>query len=383
MPNRVLMARLLPVSILLLALPLLHGCGTGRSQTPSASAATAAVPVAVAAVRLAPIAASYAGTATLEADHETDVVAKTGGVLLRIDVEEGGTVRAGQVLAELDGAQARLAVDEADATLKKLHSNFARSQELYQRKLLSQKDYDQLRYDLEAQQAVYRQKLLALSWTHIAAPIGGVISRRLVKRGNLIQTNQALFHIVDMRPLLAVLHVPERELGRLQPGQTAHLAIDALGRHDFTGGVLRIAPVVDAASGTFRVTCKFDHDGGVLRPGMFARIAIVYDQRRSALVIPRSAVVEEDGRSAVYVVVRQAPRAPAPRVSGGRGQALAAGLTPAAPVEVVRRVLIRTGHGDGERIEVLAGLKRGDRVVTLGQNALRDGTAVTVVERAP
>ena len=382
MPARIMTARLLPVSILLPALFLLHGCGTGRSQTPSASAATAAVPVAVAAVRLAPIAASYAGTAALEADHETDVVAKTGGVLLRIDIEEGDTVRAGQVLAELDGAQARLAVDEADATLKKLRSNFARSQELYQRKLLSQKDYDQLRYDLEAQQAVYRQKLLALSWTRITAPIGGVISRRMVKRGNLIQTNQALFHIVDMRPLLAVLHVPERELGRLQPGQTAHLAVDALGRHDFTGDVLRIAPVVDAASGTFRVTCEFDHDGGVLRPGMFARIAIVYDQRRNALVIPRSAVVEEDGRSTVYVVVHQAARPQAPRVPGGRGQARAAALPPAA-VEIVRRVVIRTGHGDGDRIEVLTGLKRGDRVVTLGQNNLRDGTAVTVVERAP
>jgi membrane fusion protein (multidrug efflux system) len=382
MPARIMTARLLPVSILLPALFLLHGCGTGRSQTPSASAATAAVPVAVAAVRLAPIAASYAGTAALEADHETDVVAKTGGVLLRIDIEEGDTVRAGQVLAELDGAQARLAVDEADATLKKLRSNFARSQELYQRKLLSQKDYDQLRYDLEAQQAVYRQKLLALSWTRITAPIGGVISRRMVKRGNLIQTNQALFHIVDMRPLLAVLHVPERELGRLQPGQTVHLAVDALGRHDFTGNVLRIAPVVDAASGTFRVTCEFDHDGGVLRPGMFARIAIVYDQRRNALVIPRSAVVEEDGRSTVYVVVHQAARPQAPRVPGGRGQARAAALPPAA-VEIVRRVVIRTGHGDGDRIEVLTGLKRGDRVVTLGQNNLRDGTAVTVVERAP
>ncbi len=382
MPARIMTARLLPVSILLPALFLLHGCGTGRSQTPSASAATAAVPVAVAAVRLAPIAASYAGTTALEADHETDVVAKTGGVLLRIDIEEGDTVRAGQVLAELDGAQARLAVDEADATLKKLRSNFARSQELYQRKLLSQKDYDQLRYDLEAQQAVYRQKLLALSWTRITAPIGGVISRRMVKRGNLIQTNQALFHIVDMRPLLAVLHVPERELGRLQPGQTVHLAVDALGRHDFTGNVLRIAPVVDAASGTFRVTCEFDHDGGVLRPGMFARIAIVYDQRRNALVIPRSAVVEEDGRSTVYVVVHQAARPQAPRVPGGRGQARAAALPPAA-VEIVRRVVIRTGHGDGDRIEVLTGLKRGDRVVTLGQNNLRDGTAVTVVERAP
>ena len=130
MPARIMIARLLPVSILLPALFLLHGCGAGHSQTPSASAATAAVPVAVAAVRLAPIAASYVGTAALEADHETDIVAKTGGVLLRIDIEEGDTVRAGQVLAELDGAQARLAVDEADATLKKLRSNFARSQEL-------------------------------------------------------------------------------------------------------------------------------------------------------------------------------------------------------------------------------------------------------------
>lgn len=383
MSARVMTARLLPVSILLLALSLLHGCGTGHSQTPSASAATAAVPVAVAAVRLAPIAASYAGTAALEADHETDVVAKTGGVLLHIDIEEGDTVRAGQLLAELDGAQARLAVDEADATLKKLRSNFARSQELYQRKLLSQKDYDQLRYDLEAQQAVYRQKLLALSWTRITAPIGGVISRRMVKRGNLIQTNQALFHIVDMRPLLAVLHVPERELGRLQPGQPAHLAVDALGRHDFIGDVLRIAPVVDAASGTFRVTCEFDHDGGVLRPGMFARIAIIYDQRRNALVIPRSAVVEEDGRSAVYVVVHRAARAQAPRMPGQRGPARAAEPPPAAPVEMVRRVLIRTGYGDGDSIEVLAGLERGDRVVTLGQNNLRDGTVVTVVERTP
>lgn len=356
MRARIMTARLLPVSILLPALFLLHGCGAGHSQTPSASAATAAVPVAVAAVRLAPIAASYVGTAALEADHETDIVAKTGGVLLRIDIEEGDTVRAGQVLAELDGAQARLAVDEADATLKKLRSNFARSQELYQRKLLSQKDYDQLRYDLEAQQAVYQQKVLALSWTRITAPIGGVISRRMVKRGNLIQTNQALFHIVDMRPLLAVLHVPERELGRLQPGQTAHLAVDALGRHDFTGGVLR--------------------------PGMFARIAIIYDQRRNALVIPRSAVVEEDGRSTVYVVVHQVARLQAPRGSGGREQARAAAL-PSAAVEIVRRVVIRTGYGDGDRIEVLTGLKRGDRVVTLGQNNLRDGTAVTVVERAP
>ena len=359
---------------------LLAGCGNKPASTDQASAK---VPVEVAVAQLAPIAASYAGTAPLEADHETDVVAKTGGVLLRVDAEEGMSVHAGQVLAELDDAQARLALAEADATLKKLQSNFSRSQELWQRKLISQKDYDQLRYDLEAQRAVYEQKQLALSWTRITAPIGGVISKRMVKRGNLIQTNQALFHIVDMSPLLAVLNVPERELGRLKPGQPVRLAVDALGRRRFSGRVLRIAPVIDAASGTFRVTCEFDHDDGVLRPGMFARIDIVYDQRRSALVIPRSAVVDDDGHSAVFVVARQAATVKPALAKGGRGQALAAepAHTPAT-VEVVHRVEIRTGYSDGDRIEVLSGLKPGDRVVTLGHSALRDGSEIAVVEKS-
>ena len=359
---------------------LLAGCG-GKPE--ASDQANAKVPVEVAVARLAPIAASYSGTAPLEADHETDVVAKTGGVLLRIDAEEGMSVRAGEVLAELDDAQARLALAEADATLKKLQSNFSRSQELWQRKLISQKDYDQLRYDLAAQRAIYEQKQLALSWTRITAPIGGVISRRMVKRGNLIQTNQALFHIVDMSPLLAVLNVPERELGRLKAGQPVRLAVDVLGRHAFTGRVLRIAPVVDAASGTFRVTCEFDHDDGVLRPGMFARIDIVYDQRRSALVIPRSAVVDDDGHSAVFVVARQTAAVKPAQVKGGRGQAVAAEPARApAVIEIAHRVGIRTGYSEGDRIEVLSGLKPGDRVVTLGHSALRDGSEIAVVEKS-
>jgi len=166
-------------------------------------------------------------------------------------------------------------------------------------------------YDMQAQAAATRAAQLQLSWTRITAPISGVISKRMVKQGNLVQANQAIFHIVDMHPLAATLNVPERELGMLKPGQPLMLKVDALPGRKFAGTVERIAPVVDASSGTFRVTCVFDNTAAgnePLRPGMFGRIDIVYDQRRDALVIPRSALMDEDGETAVYVVHREAAK---------------------------------------------------------------------------
>ena len=126
-----------------------------------------------------------------------------------------------------------------------------------------------------------------------------MIAERSVKLGNLIQANQNLFRIVGMDPLQAVLNVPERQLGILQQGQAVQLEADALAGKKFTGNILRIAPVVDAASGTFRVTCEFRSQSD-LKPGMFGRIEIVYDHRDDALTVPRSALIEEDGETKVF-----------------------------------------------------------------------------------
>ena len=90
--------------------------------------------------------------------------------------------------------------------------------------------------------------------------------------------------------------------------QPVHLRVDALPDHDFDGIVARIAPVVDAASGTFRATCEFRDSTRTLKPGMFGRIDVVYDQRHDALVVPRSALVEEDGESAVFVIEPAPPK---------------------------------------------------------------------------
>ena len=124
---------------------------------------------------------------------------------------------------------------------------------------------------------------------------------RNIKPGNLVQINTPIFTIVDNSRLEATLNAPEREIETLKAGQSVQLAVDALPGKSFAGRIDRVSPVVDSGSGTFRVICAFE-GGGLLQPGMFGRIRIEYDQRANALVIPRTALLEDGTAPAVYTV---------------------------------------------------------------------------------
>ncbi|MGN6314001.1 MAG: efflux RND transporter periplasmic adaptor subunit [Rhodanobacteraceae bacterium] len=363
---------------------LLAACGSGGPQS-DASASQSSVPVEVAAATHASISASYSGTAALEAEHEADVVAKASGVLLKLYVEEGQHVEAGQLLAQIDPSSAANQLAQSEAQLKKAQATYERAAKAIKQQLIPKQEYDGDLYDMQAQVAATRSAQLQLSWTRITAPISGVISKRMVKQGNLVQANQAIFHIVDMNPLTATLNVPEREIGTLKAGQPVKLNVDALPGKQFAGSIERIAPVVDATSGTFRVTCLFDNTKAgneILRPGMFGRVDIVYDQRRDALVIPRSALMDEDGETAVFEV-EQGKAKPKPvdrKVKPKPGDAVAAEpAKPAQPVLVAKRRTVQIGYADGDRVQIVSGLKPGDRVITLGRDAVRDGSEVQVL----
>lgn len=308
------------------------------------------VPVEVAKVARRPIAASYSGTASLAATGEAQVVSKTSGIVLALLTEEGQRVRKGQLLARLDSDHQRLQVAQAEAAVRKLESNYERSQKMVAAKLVSTEANDQIRYDLDSSRAALNIAQLELSYTNITAPISGVVAQRMVKQGNLVQLNAPLFRIVDDSRLEAVLNVPERELATMKAGLPVSLLVDAVSGKQFTGTIDRISPVVDAGSGTFRVVCAFSGDGG-LKSGMFGRIGIVYDSRTDALTIPRVALLEDEGEPAVYAV-----RA---------GKAV--------------RVPLKLGYIDGELAEVRSGLKDGDQVVTAGKVAIRDGAKVDVI----
>ncbi|WP_460761650.1 efflux RND transporter periplasmic adaptor subunit [Lysobacter fragariae] len=309
-----------------------------------------AVPVEVVQASRRPVAASYAGTAPLEARGEAQVIAKVSGVALQVLVEEGQLVHAGQTLVRLDTARAALQAAQSAAQLRKLEANYARSSQLAQQKLVSASDNDQLRYDLENARAANKAANLELAYGNVTAPISGVVASRSIKVGNFVQINSPIIRIVDVSRIEAVLNVPERELATLKAGLPVQLAVDALPGKAFTGTVDRVAPVVDSGSGTFRVVCAFDA-GGQLRPGMFGRIKIDYDQRTDALVVPRAALLEDESDPAVFVV---------------RNKKSA-------------RVPVKLGYMDGEWAEVRSGIKQGEQVVVAGKSALRDGSEVQVI----
>ena len=284
------------------------------------------------------------------------------------------TVHEGQLLAELDDSAAVASVAQAEALMHKADATFAYAEQSIKKNLIPKRDYDQANFDMLSQHAAYQTAKLQLAYTRIVAPVSGVIAERSVKLGNLIQINQNMFRIIGMDPLQAVLNVPERQLGILKVGQPVDLEADALSGRKFTGTILRVAPAVDAASGTFRVTCEFRGQSG-LKPGMFGRIEIVYDHRDDALTVPRAAVIEEDGETAVFVV----DKAPPPAPSKDEKKAEAKTDTKAAVAVdkfVAHRKLVKVGYSEGDTVEIRGGIDEGAQVITVGRNAVRDGTSV-------
>ena len=371
-------------AVLATALLALAACNQDPAGKADANA-HAALPVEVATASQQSVTANYSGTATLEAVGEAQVVAKTSGTIEKILVEEGMRVKKGDVLALLDDGPARNKLEQASAALRKAEAAFEKAEKGFALKITPRADYDRDKYDLEAQRAVVAGARIELAYTRVVAPISGVVSRRSVKTGNLVQVNQAMFDIVDMEPLQAVLNVPERDLATLKAGQPVRMKVDALAGKSFEGSIARIAPVVDAASGTFRATCEFRDSTATLKPGMFGRIEVAYDERHDALVVPRAAIVEEDGESAVFVIEPAPPKPATPATKKGKaGEAVAAERAkPLPPVFVAKRRVVHTGYAEGDRIEVREGLAEGDRVITIGRNAVRDGTEVQLVEEEP
>ena len=342
------------VPVLLVAFTLNQtGCSSdAQSKNPEESEEEPALPVEATAVTTGSIAAFFTGTASLEAEEEALVVAKASGVATEIFVEEGQYVKQGDPLAKLDDDRATLELERANVLLAKQQSAYDRITGLHDKQLISSEEYERVKSEYETQQAARDLAQLELAHTVVRAPISGIVSERLIKQGNMVTTNAATFHITDFDPLLAILHVPERELNLLRRGQRAELRLDALPGQLFTGTIKRISPVVDPGTGTFKVTVEVRDSSRKLKPGMFGRVQIVYDTHADVLVVPKEAVLAEDDQSAVFIV----------RDS------------------MAFRQSVETGYTDERHIEITTGLAEGDLIITTGQSSLRDSTKVEVIQ---
>lgn len=329
-------------------------CGNSSgSQANNEQEEDPGVPVETAKVIQGSISATYTGSASLEAEAESEVVAKVSGVVKEIFVEEGYAVKADQVLAKLDDEQFTLEFNQAKTRLEQLAKEFERNENLLKNKITSQEAYEKTKSEYHSQKAACDLAQLRLDYAEIKAPISGIVSLRHIKVGNMVNINQPTFHITDFDPLLAVLHIPEKEMRKLQIGYPSSLTADALPDAEFNGEILRISPVVNASTGTVKVTVVVDDRTRQLKPGMFTRIQIIYDTRENTLLVPKNAVITEDSESSVFVVNE----------------------------DTVSKKIVEIGYINATHTEILSGLNVGDTIVSTGLSSLKDGSKVNVVSQ--
>jgi membrane fusion protein (multidrug efflux system) len=327
------------------------GAPGGGQWGPSGGQQTAAVPVEVAAVARQSVASYIQTNGTLEAENDVEIVARTQGPIVELLTEEGRQVQKGQVMARIDPKETQAQVKIAEVALREAERAYRRAKETFEEQLISQADYDAALAAKESAEATLFDRQVQLDYTEVRAPFGAVVANRMVKLGDNVTVGTVLFRIADFHPLLCKIQVPEKELPRLHKGQPAYLTVEAWPEERFGASVLRLSPVVDAATGTVRVTLEVQGQGK-LRPGMFASVFLETDRHQDALTIPKSALSLESLGDTVYVV----------------------------DGDVAARRPVELGYEEADIVEVASGLKENDRVIVVGQDGLSDGTPVRILE---
>jgi len=288
---------------------------------------------------------------TVEAERIIDVVAEASGTLVQVYVEEGEWVSTGTVLARSDQKEIKLELKEATLELDEKQRSFERTTELRKNNIVSEEDYQTQKYQLELAKIRLEQAKLKLDNTEILAPIDGVVTHRLISTGDSFSSNQKLFTIGDFNPLLATIHIPEKELSKVKIGQRVTIQAESAQEQEFKGIVRRISPIVDAASGTVKITIEISPPAALLRPGMFITVFLAVATHENALIIPKKALVLEKEQEVVFVA--------------REGKAV--------------RTPVSLGFSDSDSVEVTSGLAMGDTVIVVGQEGIQDGSTIRLV----
>jgi RND family efflux transporter MFP subunit len=332
------------------------------------------------------------------ADEEVIVSAQAAGELSQLNVDFGGYVSQGQVIATIDQRDAKLKVEQAEATLKQTMARLGmkegekfdsdqnaevrvaksqldwakleldRSVKLIEKGDIPRSSYDekvtnhnlaQARYQaaldsvnqqlaaVEQQKAALALAKKALTDTIVRSPISGAVKEKHASRGAYLMVNGKIVTLVKINPLRLRADIPESSAAAVRTGQTMNVTVDAFPNRPFTGRVVRIGPSLDEKTRALTVEAEVANPGNLLRPGMFAKSRLITSANTPAVMVPQRAVVTVAGLSKVFVIEN--------------GKA-------------VERI-VKTGATDGDLIEIAEGVKDGDVVATSNLDKLQTGTA--------
>lgn len=360
-------------------------------------------------VKAAPVEDFYEAAGTVRSRTTSVLSSKVMGTVRAVHVREGDRVRAGQVLVEIDDrdiaaqlrkAQAGLreaenALDEveraiaaaesakaaAEANQALAASTFTRYRALRERRSVSQQEFDevQARYKSATAEAERAGQMLAslqakknqvlaridqaradiaaaqvmVGYARVVSPINGIVTAKHAEVGMLAAPGVPLVTVEDDAHYRLEVTVEESYIGKIHPGDFVQVVIDALGDRELTGRVAEIVPAADPASRSYTVKIDLPKEGekgvSLLRSGLYGKARFTIGQKQ-ALLIPRQAIVERGQLIGVYVVDEST---------------------------IARLRLIKTGKPYGDRIEVIAGLSDGERIVIENVGAISDGTRIS------
>lgn len=319
-------------------------------------AASAAVPVVAHAATPTIRAWSTTASGIVQANTTVDVAFQVPGKVVSVGPDEGQVVRAGQPLATLDATEYRLAVEQASALADRAARDRDRNRPLLASGAIAPADMDHLESGARQSAAAADIAKKRLADTRLDAPISGIIARRAIEVGATVAPGQPALTIVDLDPVRVRVGVPEADVGHIATGAAATVRIPALDT-TFAGRVSLIGVSADPSTRSYTVEISVPNPARRLRAGMVAEATIQTRETRSTLMVPASAVLHDGGVTSATLVY----------VLDGNGARVHS-----------RRVV--TGMARGDSLEITSGIAAGDQVVIGGQQRLRDGASVQLID---
>jgi membrane fusion protein (multidrug efflux system) len=284
---------------------------------------------------------------TAHANESVEITSKISNKITAIRFEEGDFVRKGEILVELDSAEAKASLAEAEAALADSESQFRRSRELFAQQALSLAQLDQIESALKANRARVQAAQARLADTVIRAGFNGRTGFRHASVGSLVSPGTVITTLDDATLIKLEFTVPATYLYLLKKGLPVTAQASGLPGEAFEGKVTNLDSRVDPVTRSIAVRAEIPNPEGVLRPGMFMTVSLQGNVTQT-LLVPEAAIVPEQGSTFVFVA------------SDG----------------VVQRREVKLGRRRPGEVEITSGLQEHERVVVDGTQNIRDGDRV-------
>lgn len=287
---------------------------------------------------------------TIDAKNDVQVTPRSGGAVTAVYVVEGSPVRAGQTLARIDDQILRTSVEETKTQLSLANTVFEKQASLWKQQIGTEIQYLQAKNSKEGLERRLATINSQLSQSNVTAPISGVVDKVFAKIGATAGPGTPMFQVVNLSQLKIKANVADTYAGSVRKGDEVIVRFPDMNR-EFKTRISFVSRTVDPMSRTFIIEAPMPSDNS-LKPNMLAQIKINDMNKSNALVINQNLVQSTELGQLVYVAVNE----------GGR--------------KVAKSRKITTGQSYGGQIEIVAGLKAGDQVVTQGYQELTDGTVI-------